>query len=396
MGSEVSGRPLGEVAEIVMGQSPPGDTYNDDGVGVVLVNGPAQFGDRVPLATKWTTAPTKLSRRGDVMFCVRGSTTGRMVRADAEYCLGRGVAGIRGETVRDSDFIYYAMQDGLDRLLQQATGSTFPNLSSRSLSRFDLPWPDTPTRHAIAEVLGALDDRIEWCRTTQQLLRATLHARFQSEFRVGDLARLGDVTETVPGRSYKSTELDDASRVGLVNLKNILRHGGFNPAGVKGYTGAYRPQQVVRPGDLVIACTDMTQQGDVIGRAGRVRPNSDYPTMVISMDMATIRPAVPWLSAEFLAEVLSTREYVDHVKRYVNGTTVLHLKRVALAEYETALPAPEVIAAFTKFARPMWARHDVLDDEAAALVRLRDSLLPRLLSGQLRIEDPAGVLGAVA
>ena len=69
---------LGEAAEIEMGQSPPGHTYNEDGKGLPLINGPVEFGRRFPTKIQWTTAPSKTCYDGDVLFCVRGSTTGRM------------------------------------------------------------------------------------------------------------------------------------------------------------------------------------------------------------------------------------------------------------------------------------------------------------------------------
>lgn len=387
---------LNEVAHYQNGRATKPAEARDDGLLVVKIrelnSGVSEKSIRVdPEAVE---AKHRI-RDGDLLFAWSASV-GIYVWRGEEAALNQHIFKVQAKPGTDQLFLRYLLEHELGALLAAAAErqTTMGHVRKADLARLTCRRPPIEEQRAIAEVLGALDDRIEWCRTTQQLLRATLHARFQTGFRGGDSVRLGDVTETVPGRSYKSAELDEASPVGLVNLKNIPRHGGFNPAGVKGYTGPYRPQQVVQPGELVVACTDITQQGDVIGRAGRVRPNPTYPTMVISMDMAAIRPAVPWLSTEFLAEVLNTREYVDHVKRYVNGTTVLHLKKVALAEYETVMPTPEVIATFTEFAQPMWARHDVLDDEADALTRLRDSLLPRLLSGELRVENPVRVLGA--
>jgi len=73
---------LGELAEILMGESPKGKTYNTSGDGVPLLNGPAEFGRKFPTAVQWTTAPTRIANPGDILFCVRGNTTGRMNMAD--------------------------------------------------------------------------------------------------------------------------------------------------------------------------------------------------------------------------------------------------------------------------------------------------------------------------
>ena len=96
---------LGDVSEIIMGQSPEGDTYNTIGNGVPLINGPVEFTGKYPVKIKWTSKPTKYCQDKDVLFCVRGSTTGRMNIANDRYCIGRGVAAIRANTQSTSLFI---------------------------------------------------------------------------------------------------------------------------------------------------------------------------------------------------------------------------------------------------------------------------------------------------
>ena len=86
---------LSEIAKIIMGQSPKGETCNQEGIGKPLLNGPTEFGDFYPTAKQFTTEGNKFSVKGDILFCVRGSTTGRMNWANKEYVLGRGLASIR-------------------------------------------------------------------------------------------------------------------------------------------------------------------------------------------------------------------------------------------------------------------------------------------------------------
>ncbi|MBA2397834.1 MAG: restriction endonuclease subunit S, partial [Bradyrhizobium sp.] len=89
---------LQELASVLMGLSPDGESYNANGIGTPLINGPVEFGDYFPVRSKWTTAPSRLTEFGDLVFCVRGSTTGRRVVADGVYCLGRGVCALRSIT----------------------------------------------------------------------------------------------------------------------------------------------------------------------------------------------------------------------------------------------------------------------------------------------------------
>ena len=73
---------LRDVAQVIMGTSPKGHTYNTAGEGIPLLNGPTEFGERHPDCTVFTNAPVKECGAGDLIFCVRGSTTGRMNWAD--------------------------------------------------------------------------------------------------------------------------------------------------------------------------------------------------------------------------------------------------------------------------------------------------------------------------
>jgi type I restriction enzyme, S subunit len=129
--------PFASIAEILMGTSPSGDTYNELGIGVPLINGPVEFGDFFPLKKKWTTAAARMSQAEDLIFCVRGSTTGRRVVADDVYCLGRGVCAIRSRNGWQG-FVDLAVDNGLDALLTAATGSTFPSLNGPEIKGFTI------------------------------------------------------------------------------------------------------------------------------------------------------------------------------------------------------------------------------------------------------------------
>lgn len=129
--------PLETVATVIMGLSPKGDSYNSNAIGVPLINGPVEFGDYFPLQTKWTDCASRMAKESDLIFCVRGSTTGRRVVSDSEYCIGRGVCAIRANK-SSYGFIYQTINFGLDRLLSKTTGSVFPSLSSPDIKNFQV------------------------------------------------------------------------------------------------------------------------------------------------------------------------------------------------------------------------------------------------------------------
>ncbi|MBS0167880.1 MAG: restriction endonuclease subunit S [Nitrospira sp.] len=123
-------KPFGELATITMGLSPKSNTYNEHSDGTPLVNGPVEFGDRFAKQVKWTTSPTKLCKEGDLLVCVRGSTTGRNVKSDGVYCLGRGVCSISSEF---QGFVDLVFANELPTLLAQTSGSTFPSWTGPQL-----------------------------------------------------------------------------------------------------------------------------------------------------------------------------------------------------------------------------------------------------------------------
>ena len=150
---------LHRVATITMGTSPRGTTYNHEGIGLPLLNGPTEFGETYPHCTLYTTDSKKECKVDDLFFCVRGSTTGRMNWSDRLYSLGRGLCSIRGETPLDTKFIRCCIEWKLNELLNLAGGSTFPNLTRDAIRNFPIPYPES--RHKIAAVLSAYDDLIE-------------------------------------------------------------------------------------------------------------------------------------------------------------------------------------------------------------------------------------------
>jgi len=134
---------LGDIAEIIAGQSPTGDTYNEEGKGMPMLNGPTEFTDYYPTPIQYTTKPTKICKVGDILFTVRGSSTGRMNFADQEYCIGRGIAAIRANEDSDIDFLYYTLIRIAHIILAEAkgSGSTFPNVNRGELMKKKIIYP---------------------------------------------------------------------------------------------------------------------------------------------------------------------------------------------------------------------------------------------------------------
>src|SRR5688572_24701368 len=109
---------------LIMGQSPPGRTYNDDGKGLPFFQGKTDFRQRYPVVRKWCSAPTKIAEAGDVLISIR-APVGPTNVADQTCAIGRGLAAIRPTLVTLTEFLLFALRLQEQSLAEQGTGSTF-------------------------------------------------------------------------------------------------------------------------------------------------------------------------------------------------------------------------------------------------------------------------------
>ena len=339
-------------------------------------------------------------------------------------------------TEEDTKFLYYALSTISIR--PYVSGSVQAKLSQFNLKRVPLPYPVARSdRHTIAHILGTLDDKIELNRSISETLESVARALFKSWFvdfdpvrakiescwhrgeslpglpehlydffpdrlvdsELGqipdgwDMKKLNDVADMTRGRSYRSAELTDSS-VALVTLKSFNRGGGYRSEGLKPYIGPYKPEQVVEPGEVIISCTDVTQNAEVIGKPAMVRPNSRYSRLVASLDIMIVRPKNHYISKEFLYLLTGTPMFTNHTYSHSTGTTVLHLAKDAIPSFKFALPPSDVTLAFGQIAENIFGRVFCLEEETNTLTELRNTLLPRLISGELSVNDMRNLITA--
>lgn len=160
---------LGEVCKIIMGQSPKGSSYNKEGKGVPLINGPVEFGEdpfSKTIKSKFTTEPTKMCKEGDLILCVRGSTTGRINIAGFDACIGRGVAAIR--FAENQKWLNFFIRGKRDEIYNLGSGATFPNVSSPILSNIEFPIPTSEVQNKYIELMEDLSKKTETLKSNYQ------------------------------------------------------------------------------------------------------------------------------------------------------------------------------------------------------------------------------------
>jgi type I restriction enzyme S subunit len=131
---------LSKFANITMGQSPPGDSYNQEGSGLVFFQGSTDFGWRYPQVREFTTAPSRLAKAGDILLSVR-APVGTLNIADQDCCIGRGLAALNAKSGHDS-FLFEVMlyfKTIFDR--RNSSGTTFGSITKDDLHSLEFACP---------------------------------------------------------------------------------------------------------------------------------------------------------------------------------------------------------------------------------------------------------------
>lgn len=383
---------------------------------------------------------TNTARPGDIVFTQRGTLGQVAMVPDGEfplYVISQSQMKLSIDSTKaDASYVYYACtsQHFVRQVLDNAVAAGVPHINLGTLRALTIPLPELTEQERISGLLGALDDRIDLLRQTNATLEAIAQALFRSwfvdfdpvrakaecrepegmdaataalfpsEFEESELGLIpkgwsiravGDVTTITRGRSYKSSELAD-SDTALVTLKSFNRGGGFRRDGFKPYTGPFKPEQEVFEGDCIVAHTDVTQQAELIGRSAVVTRSTLYSRHVASLDVGIVRPKTDELTSIFLSALLSGDRYVSHIKGYTSGTTVLHLSKDGLPGFKFACPSPGLVKAYSDLAFAMFQRQATNIAVQESLAELRDTLLPRLISGKLRLPDAEESIEAAA
>jgi type I restriction enzyme S subunit len=222
---------LSDVATIIMGQSPPGKSYNREGKGLPLLNGAADFDGKNIRPVQFSTKPVRTSKKGDILICIR-ATIGNVTISDKEYCLGRGTAAIRVTEEKVDPFYLAKMLEGrIEKLVNSAKGSTIKGIKKNDLEALDFAFPSLDTQNRIFAVLEKAEQLEDWRKEADRLTDDYLNSVFLKVFgdpeknpRKWGVIKINDVVEySQYGTSIKS----NSQRIGypIVGMGNITYDG---------------------------------------------------------------------------------------------------------------------------------------------------------------------------
>lgn len=388
--------------------------------------------ERVP-SEKLQRIGNKVSKPGDVVFTSKG-TVGRFayVTEDIErfvyspqLCFWRTL----NPNVIDSRFLFYWMQgpeffDQYSSVKGQTDMADYVSLTDQR--RMKITLPPLPEQRAIARILGALDDKIEANRRANATLEATARALFQSWFVDFDPVRakaegrqpdgmdaetaalfpdsfedsalgavpagwvvqpLSEHISAVKGLSYKGDGLADfGDGMPMHNLNSVYEGGGYKYDGIKHYTGEYQERHIATAGDLIVTNTEQGHDMLLIGYPALI-PNN-YPAGLFSHHLYRVTPLDgSHITSRFIYFLMRTDVFHEVIGGYTNGTTVNMLPVDGLQRPLFVVPSQELVTQFDRVAASILAKMEAAHEESEQLTQTRDALLPKLISGEVRVGD---------
>lgn len=415
---------LGDIADFINGGAWNQSEYSDSGIPVVRVsdihNFTADLSDckYLPFSSHEKYVKHEL-REGDLVICTVGShptqpnsvvgRPGIMPKCCDGALLNQNAVCIRPSDEKiDKQWLgYFARSQTMkDYIIAHARGSASQvRVAIGALKDMEVSLPPLEIQQEVARVLLDYDNLIENNNRRIAILEEMAQSLYREWFVTfrfpghentefidsplgkipegWEVKQLNEVVNIDRGRSYRSKELVEEGGYPFLNLKNVAREGGFRRDGLKRYDGSFKPHQLAKPNDIIMAVTDMTQERAIIARPARV-PNMGIEEFVISMDLVKITVKTGY-EESFVYSLLCYSDFPHVVKQYANGANVLHLSPKVIETYEALIPSDSIRAHFAEAIQPIHTIQDKLERKNDNLKRQRDMLLPKLISGKIGV-----------
>lgn len=347
-----------------------------------------------------------------ILYSIDG-TIGNIAKYRGEKCvLGKGACYLNcNPEIVVSSYLYYQLQSSHFKsyIHLMSTGSTIKHISLKTMREYVFELPSLTDQRRIVSILSSLDRKIELNNKINADLEEMAQAIFKNWFvefepfkdgkfvdsELGMIPEgwkvisLNEILDNVSGYSYKGSELQ-SSNIAMATIKNFERKGGFKTEGYKEIviSKKIKETQFVNMFDVLVAHTDLTQNAEIVGNPAIVLSKGGYEKLIMSMDLTKVISKIDGVTNGLLYCILSTSRFKEHALGYVNGTTVLHMSKKAVPEYTCAFPKDiNQIRDLCITLDSIYKRMAVTYDENSRLSLLRDTLLPRLMSGELEVPE---------
>lgn len=339
---------LSDVAAIAMGSSPKSENYNQEQMGLPLLQGNADIKDRLSAPRIYTSEITKECSIGDILFSVR-APVGTVAKSIHHACIGRGIAAITSQQPNSLEFLYQWLLSYESQWGRVSQGGTFDAVNSDDLRGIVLSVPKPPEQQKIAECLGSLDELIGAEREKLEALKAYKKGLMQQLF-----PREGETVPRLRFPEFRGSGGWEQSTLG--NEASILKGKGISKADIH----ADGNQPCIRYGELytryseiidaVFSRTKVAQAELFLSKANDVIIPSSGETKIdiatascvlhdniaLGGDLNVIRSN---LHGPFLSYYLNGPKRYS-IARVAQGDTVVHLYPYQLEKIGIAFPQP--------------------------------------------------------
>ena len=312
------------------------------------------------------------------------------------------------------EYMYYLLKTL--HIENYKSGSTVPTLNRNDLSPLEITIEvDTNEQKRISEILSLLDETISTNNkiiSELESMAKDIYDYWFVQFDFSDengkpykssggkmvwneelkreipegwkVKTLNQSYKITRGISYTSGDIATGQGVPMVNLACVDINRNYRPGELKYYNGPLSEEMKLKPGTMVIACTDLTRNRDIIGCPILIPEGNVY---TFSMDMAKIESCDLEIENMYLYMTLRTDSYHSFIKHWASGTNVLHLNLDGINWYPICIPPVSLQKKLSELVLECHLKKCICLQENAELTSLRDFLLPLLMNGQVKIGD---------
>ena len=370
---------LEDIVDVTMGQSPKSEYYNTEGKGYPFLQGNRTFGFKYPTFDTYTTVMTKLANAGDVIMSVR-APVGDLNITPVDMCLGRGVCSLRMKN-GNQDFLFYMMKYYIPHLLKKESGTVFGSVNRNDINGLEVDIPeDAQVQKKIARYLEMIDDKIELNNAINNNLLEQVLTLYRNKFvdTVNDERKICRADEyfdisigKTPPRKEPQWFSTNPQDVTWVSISDMGTCGLYISSSSEQLTkqAVERHNVKVVPDNTVLLSFKLT-----VGR------------IAITNGEMTTNEAI----AHFKTDKKGINEYLYCYLKCFNYQTMGSTSSIATAVNSKIIkgmpfvvPTYDELEEFHGFAAPMFAKIKANQIETDNLTALRDTLLPKLMSGEL-------------
>ena len=381
---------IGDLCEVIAGQSPEGQFYNTDGKGMAFYQGKKDFGEKFIEASRtWTTRTTKIARQGDILMSVR-APVGPVNFATDEVCIGRGLAAIRCGAELNRDFLFYQLLH-LQPAIGGKEGAVFASINKAEIALLAIAFAPIPEQQRL---VGILDKAFEGIATAKanaeknlsnarELFESQLEAVFARRGEGWVEERLGGIVSFRNGINYtKESKGELVKVVGVRNFQNYF-FAPLDDLDTVNIDGSLSELDLLRKDDILTVRSNGNVE--LIGRCvlvGDVEEKTSHSGFTIRIRLSD-GEVLPKYLCYFMKSASSRKRLTEGG----TGTNIKSLNQGMLSALTIPFPSVLIQEALIKQLEDVSAETQRLESlyqrKLAALEELKRSLLHQAFAGEL-------------